>query len=762
MKKKLLLKALRILVLALGILGLACLLASLGIKHPSSLPARWAEEVATILIKWGGWGAFPFFAFLLVLGLALNLGLGTWIIPFWASLAVASLVVDLVGYLLHHPLVSGRLGVWLGSKMREYLGPYGLWLLVILFSLGAAYSLKGDWLVVKMAKGAAKLWRMLWGKGEIPSFRPSHGKDQEEETEKEFLGSYEVQDIAQEEETREEKSRIPLPSFGKLKKKKEKKEVPTLEVVLSKKKEEEHPLKDKEEEEKPLSPPPSREGEDLPPSSRAKLKIREASPVKQVHKSGGKVGRYRLPPIDLLDPPPPSRDKADRSSLEEKAALLEEKLSNYGVTGKVVSIHYGPVVTMFEFQPAPGVKVSRIANLSDDIAMAMKALGVRIVAPIPGKDVVGIEIPNDHREAVYFREIVGSNKFKASSSPLTMALGKDIFGKPFVADLKKMPHLLVAGATGSGKSVGLNTIICSILYKSTPQEVKFIMVDPKMLEFSVYNGVPHLITPVITDPRKAASALGWAVTEMERRYALLTQWGVRNIEGYNRMAEEPLPYIVVVIDELADLMMVAAKDVETLIARLAQKARAAGIHLVVATQRPSVDVITGLIKANFPSRISFKVTSKVDSRTILDTMGAEKLLGMGDMLFLPPGSSDLVRLHGAYISDKEILRVASFWQEQEEPQFDEEIVSRPVVEGGNSNGLAGGDMGDELYPQAVELVVRTGYASASMIQRYLKIGYNRAARLIERMEKEGVVGPAQGSKPREVLLTPQDLEREEG
>lgn len=471
------------------------------------------------------------------------------------------------------------------------------------------------------------------------------------------------------------------------------------------------------------------------------------------------MGKYRLPPLDLLDYPPPTREKADRAILEERAALLEEKLSNYGVAGKVVSIHYGPVVTMFEFQPSPGVKVSRIANLSDDIAMAMKALGVRIVAPIPGKDVVGIEIPNDHREPVYFREIIGSDRFKRSSSPLTMALGKDIFGKPFVADLKRMPHLLVAGATGSGKSMGLNTIICSILYKATPQKVKFIMVDPKMLEFSVYNGVPHLITPVITDPRKAASALGWAVTEMERRYALLTQWGVRNIEGYNRMAEDPLPSIVVVIDELADLMMVAAKDVETLIARLAQKARAAGIHLVVATQRPSVDVITGLIKANFPCRISFKVTSKVDSRTILDTMGAEKLLGLGDMLFLPPGTSDLVRLHGAYISDQEILRVATFWQEQEEPQFDEEIVSRPLVEGG-VNGMSG-DMDDDLYPQAVDLVVRTGHASASMIQRYLKIGYNRAARLIERMEREGVVGPAQGSKPREVLLTPRDLNEEE-
>ena len=740
MKRRVLLKALRILIPLAGVLGLACLGVALAIKSPSSPPLVWMEKGAISLVKWGGWGAYPFFAFLLVLGVAINLGTGTWIIPLWASLGVSSLVVDLTGYLLHQPRVSGRFGWWLGGKIEEYMGPYGLWLLVILFALGIAYSLKGEWLAMKGARGAARLWSILWGKGPPPS----------PPVEEEDLQDDEPLQGTPREEDREDRPRIPLPTLGKPGKK-EKKDLPTLEVVLSKKHRDQEPLREGEEE----RPSFQVEKEDRSPSP-TRVKIREASPVKQVHKSGGKVGKYRLPPIDLLDTPPPSPERADRTILEEKAALLEEKLGNYGVTGKVVSIHYGPVVTMFEFQPSPGVKVSRIANLSDDIAMAMKALGVRIVAPIPGKDVVGIEIPNDHREAVYFREIIGSNRFKASPSPLTMALGKDIFGKPFVTDLKKMPHLLVAGATGSGKSVGLNTIICSILYKATPREVKFIMVDPKMLEFSVYNGVPHLITPVITDPKKAASALSWAVLEMERRYALLTQEGVRNIEGYNRVAEEPLPYIVVVIDELADLMMVAAKDVETLIARLAQKARAAGIHLVVATQRPSVDVITGLIKANFPSRISFKVTSKVDSRTILDTMGAEKLLGMGDMLFLPPGSSDLVRLHGAYISDEEILRVATFWQEQEEPQFDEEIVSQPVVEGGVNNG-PGGDVDDELYPQAVELVVRTGYASASMIQRYLKIGYNRAARLIERMEREKVVGPAQGSKPREVLLTPQDL-----
>ncbi len=733
MKKRVLLKALQILVLLTGGLALICLLVAPWLKATTPL-GQLAIRGASLLLHWGGWGVYTFSAFLLVLGLALLLRLGPWIIPFWASLALSTLVVDLAGHLFHYPQVSGRLGSWLGTEMEDYLGSYGLGGLLILFSLGIGFVLRGDRVVVKVFKGFMGVWRLLWG-------RTEEAQIQDEE-----IPPQEVP-IPQAHPRGDEDISTSTPPHSTSKKRK----IPTLEEVLSRRGGNGlPPIREYESEgEPPGRKPPAH------PTDR-KIRIREAPAVKQAPKRGGRLGRYRLPPLDLLDPPPPAKDKADRALLEEKAALLEEKLSNYGVTGKVVSIHYGPVVTMFEFQPSPGVKVSRIANLSDDIAMAMKALGVRIVAPIPGRDVVGIEIPNEHREEVCFREIVGSSRFRNSPSPLTMALGKDIFGRPFVADLKKMPHLLVAGATGSGKSVGLNTIICSILYRATPQEVKFIMVDPKMLEFSVYNGIPHLITPVITDPRKAASALNWAVAEMERRYTLLTEKGVRNIQGYNREAEEPLPYIVVVIDELADLMMIAAKDVETLIARLAQKARAAGIHLVVATQRPSVDVITGLIKANFPSRISFKVTSKVDSRTILDTMGAEKLLGAGDMLFLPPGTSDLVRLHGAYISDDEILRVATFWQEQEEPQFNEEIVSRPLVEGG-VDGLVG-DADDELYPQAVDLVVRTGHASASMIQRYLKIGYNRAARLIERMEKEGVVGPAQGSKPREVLLAPRDLE----
>lgn len=460
------------------------------------------------------------------------------------------------------------------------------------------------------------------------------------------------------------------------------------------------------------------------------------------------VKEYKLPPPDLIKPPVRPKSKIDRRQLELKAQILEEKLRDFGVSGRVVSIHYGPVVSMFEFKPAPGVKISKLLNLQDDIAVAMKAGTVRVVAPIPGRDTVGIELPNDEREEVLFSEIVESDVFQEFSSPLTLILGKDIFGKPFVTDLRKMPHLLVAGATGSGKSVGLNAMICSILFKATPDEVKFILVDPKMLEFSVYNGIPHLITPVITDPKKAATALSWATNEMERRYKILTDLGVRNIEKYNAKASEKLPYIVIVVDEFADLMMVAGREVELYIARLAQKARASGIHLIVATQRPSVDVITGLIKANFPCRIAFKVSSRVDSRTVLDVMGAEKLLGNGDMLFMPPGRTDLIRLHGAYISDSEIERIVKWWKDQGEPEYKvEEIFEKPVVNGVDDKGS---DY-DDLYEEAVNFVMSLGYASASMLQRHFKIGYNRAARLIEMMEKEGIVGPAQGAKPREVL-----------
>jgi DNA segregation ATPase FtsK/SpoIIIE, S-DNA-T family len=456
---------------------------------------------------------------------------------------------------------------------------------------------------------------------------------------------------------------------------------------------------------------------------------------------------YTSPPLSLLNAPTHGKRQGHGIDLAKQAKLLEGKLHDFGIDGHVVQVSPGPVVTMYEFEPASGIKVSRIVNLADDLALGMKALSVRIVAPIPGKAVVGIEIPNAHREAVCLRDILASAAFQQATSQLVMALGKDILGTPAVTDLAQIPHLLIAGATGSGKSVGLNSMICSILLKATPEAVKFIMIDPKMLELSVYDGIPHLIAPVVTHPKQAAAALRWAVDEMERRYRLLAAHGVRGIDGYNRLPAEPrLPYIVVVIDELADLMLVARRDVEDALTRLAQMARAAGIHLLVATQRPSVDVLTGIIKANFPARISFQVSSRIDSRTILDSIGAERLLGKGDMLFLPPGTSKLVRIHGAYVSEAEIKQIVDHLRRQQAPEYDFSIFTEA------SEDKAAAEEYDDKYDLAVALVARLGQASASLIQRHLRIGYNRAARLIEAMERDGVVGPADGSRPREVYV----------
>lgn len=485
------------------------------------------------------------------------------------------------------------------------------------------------------------------------------------------------------------------------------------------------------------------------------------------------TGEYKLPNLSLLDVAQPADKRMAEDEMIANSAVLENKLRDFGIEGRVVQVLPGPVITMYEFEPASGVKVSRIMGLADDLALAMKAISVRILAPVPGKSVVGIEIPNIHRDAVNLREILSSDEFKKAKSKLSLGLGKDISGKPVVTDLAQIPHLLVAGATGSGKSVGINSMICSIIFNTTPDEVKMIMIDPKMIELSVYDGIPHLIAPVVTNPKKAANALRWVVEEMERRYILLAEKGVRNIVGYNKIVEEAgdrrqktegrrqkteeimeekgeekLPYIVVIIDELADLMMVSSKDVEDSLTRLAQMARAAGIHLIVATQRPSVDVLTGIIKANFPSRISYQVTSRIDSRTILDTIGAERLLGKGDMLFLPPGTSKLQRIHGAYVSEGEIKRVVNFLKKQQKPVYDEMILKPKVDE----TAEEGGEDFDEFYDQAVALVAKTRQASISMVQRRLRIGYNRAARLIELMEKQGLVGPADGAKPREVYV----------
>ena len=491
-------------------------------------------------------------------------------------------------------------------------------------------------------------------------------------------------------------------------------------------------------------------------------------------------GEYQTPSIDLLDEPQKSKSGMSKESLMANARLVEKKLSDFNVTGEVVEVSTGPVITMYEYRPAPGVKISKVAGLADDLAMNMRAVAIRIVAPLPGKAAIGIEIPNPKRDFVYFKEVVASSNFQEASSLLTLVLGVDIMGEPVVADLQRMPHLLIAGATGSGKSVGLNAIIMSILLKANPDQVKFLMIDPKRIELTPYKDLPHLIYPVVSDPSDATMALKWAVADMENRYRLLAEKGVRNIEAYNRKIlkersslpmeppappqvnedgeeveaqeppppPEPLPYLVIVIDELADLMMVSAKEVETSITRLAQMARAAGIHLILATQRPSVDVLTGVIKANMPTRISFQVSSKIDSRTILDSIGAEKLLGMGDMLFLPPGASSIQRIHGAFVSDDEIKRITDFIKAQKAPEYIEDL-SVPQAEGEN-----GGDSEeyDEKYDEAVELVARSGKASISLIQRHLRIGYNRAARIIEIMEREGVVGPADGAKPRQVLV----------
>jgi len=486
---------------------------------------------------------------------------------------------------------------------------------------------------------------------------------------------------------------------------------------------------------------------------------------------------FQLPPISLLEAETEKRQKIDRDSLVMNSRILEKKLLDYGVEGRVVEVRPGPVITVYEFEPAPGVKVSRIVNLADDLALALSAVTIRIVAPIPGKAVVGIEVPNTNRETVYLKEIIDTDLFRNSKSKLSFAIGKDISGGPFAVDLARMPHLLVAGSTGSGKSVSVNAMINSILFKATPEEVRFLMIDPKMLELSDYEGIPHLLLPVVTNPKKAAIALKWLVEEMERRYTVLAEKAVRNIEHYHQRMEkelkekgkvykrkgdtlegdenkeeremEKIPYIVVVIDELADLMMISSKEVEESITRLAQMARAVGIHLILATQRPSVDVLTGLIKANFPARISFQVTSKVDSRTILDTIGAEHLLGSGDMLFLPPGSAKLIRIHGAFISSAEIKRVVEHWKKQGQPSYETSILTEVKKE-----KEAGGaeDEYDEKYDEALAFVAETGQASISLIQRRFRIGYNRAARIIEKMEEEGVVGPSDGVKPREVLV----------
>lgn len=474
-----------------------------------------------------------------------------------------------------------------------------------------------------------------------------------------------------------------------------------------------------------------------------------------------KSSHYRLPPLSLLKTVVKPRSKDYEADIQKQCAILEQTLADFKVHAQVVHVTRGPSVTRFELEPAPGVKVSSVVNLADDIALRLAASGVRIEAPIPGKAAIGIEAPNIKTEPVTFKEVVDCKEMRGNKDKLCIGLGRDIAGNVICCDLSKMPHLLVAGSTGSGKSVCINTIIAGILYKALPDEVKFILVDPKVVELTNYNGIPHLLVPVVTDPKKAASALHWAVAEMERRYKVFADNHVRDMDSYNRQAEEAMPYIVIIIDELSDLMMVAKVDVEDAILRLAQKARAAGIHLVLATQRPSVDVITGIVKANIPSRIAFAVSSQIDSRTILDETGAEKLLGKGDMLYSPIGTNKPVRVQGAFVTDEELNRIVTFIKDQELPvEYAEEVTEQVLAsEGGSSENGGQNDLtGDELLPDALRLVLDVGQASSSMLQRRFRIGYTRAARLVDCMEQLGIVGPAAGSKPRQLIMSRADVE----
>ena len=497
----------------------------------------------------------------------------------------------------------------------------------------------------------------------------------------------------------------------------------------------------------PLIKPKITVAESSLPRPKIQIKTKPEAPEPKLKPQEVVIGDYHLPSMDLLDDAPHVVEAGQiKEDLEEAARTLEATLGDFGITAKVTDIERGPVITRYELEPAPGVKINRIEALSDDIALAIKAQSVRIIAPIPGKGRVGVEVPNTESSLVCIKDVLMSAEFQKQKSPLALALGKDITGKSVFGDLDGMPHLLIAGTTGSGKTVCVNTCILSLLFRATPTELKFLMIDPKMVELMPFNGLPHLLCPVVTDAKKAAVALNWVVSEMEERYQLLAKVGVRNIEAYNQK-QEKIPYIIVIVDEFADLMTVARDQIENAITRLAQLSRAVGIHLILATQRPSVDVITGVIKANLPARISFKVASKVDSRTVLDANGAETLLGKGDMLFLQPGKEDLIRIQGALVKDSEIEKVTNFIKTQGEPVYDEEILQ------GQQKSASGVSQDkDELYDEAVRVVMESNQASVSILQRRMRLGYTRAARMIDTMELDGFVGPYEGSKPRRILV----------
>ena len=622
------------------------------------------------------------------------------ILLFLAFLMIQSVVIDGNGYI----------GYSITQSIIAYIGIAGVWICIIAITVLSAamlFDLRFDELLLSLKK--------------------DHDHAAEEEQQDEDYHCFEVKEVNEKKKLKEEVSEKPMASHNDTSSKKSEEtteELPSQTHPLIKKSE----ILNEVEENKKL--------------------------LDEIEK--GRVDKpknYELPSLRFLANPPKRNHHINESEIDQKISNLLDKLKRFKIDGDVVRTYSGPVVTTFEFKPAPHIKVSKILTLQDDLAMALKAKTIRIQAPIPGKDVVGIEVPNKSTETIYLKEILESDIFKNSSSPLTIALGKDIVGNPFVTDLKKLPHLLIAGTTGSGKSVGINAMLLSLLYRNSPDTLKLLMIDPKMLEFSIYNDIPHLLTPVITKPKHAIVALSNMVNEMERRYQILAQSHTKNIDNYNEKVKKlggtPLPYIVVIIDELADLMMTSGKEVEFYVSRLAQMARASGIHLLVATQRPSVDVVTGLIKANLPSRISFKVGQKIDSKVILDASGADSLLGRGDMLFTPPSTSGLIRLHAPYASEEEIERVVEYLKKQRKVEYDDNFLKE---EESNFSGrsIANEDI-DELFEDAKNIVLNEKKCSISYIQRRLQIGYNRAARIVEQLEATGILSSVNSKGQREIL-----------
>ena len=679
-------------------------------------------------------------------GLTLTFGLGSYLIPcvllIWSwcffnqriperkifkfvglgiGLAAASVFLGISFYPEKRFLRAGAVGYVLGSELLRYFGPLGSYVVTVSCFL-LAVLLATDFLIYPVLKN-------LW------------------ETLSDFFRNITSGIARLAKESRGLFSKIPMPQL-----KKGEKISPAASLRVKSYRPEESPpqalgsIEKMTKEELPRAGAPKIF--EFAPKDISKEPLREAKPKPapiRVSPEPRKSEEYRLPELDLLRKPEPSVIHSD--DLRQNSRIVEETLSEFGIEVRVMEVEQGPVITRYELLPAPGVKVTRILSLADDLALALKATSLRFIAPIPGKSAIGIEVPNTKSSMVYLREMVESREFRNGNMALPLAIGKDTSGKALIADLAQMPHLLIAGTTGSGKTVCVNSIIGGLLYHSSPERLKFVMVDPKMVELAVYGTIPHMLAPVVTDAKKAAATLGWVVAEMENRYRLFASRGVRNIQAFNAQSEEILPYIMVVIDELADLMMVAQDKVEGAITRLAQLSRAVGIHLLLATQRPSVDVITGVIKANFPARISFKVASKVDSRTVLDANGADKLLGKGDLLFLQPGESKLIRGQGAFVVDEEISRVVEFVSKQRAPEFHPEIESLSEGKGASINQEK-----DELFDEAVRVVLETGVASSSTLQRRLRLGYTRAARIVDQMEAEGIVGPHRGSKPREILV----------